>query len=104
MERHSARAGHGRRRNPFLRHQPPQGPDREPGHGQARRNGEGDGFPPALWFEEGLPDADGRGAAGLPTGLAGRVERLFDVIKDPKTGEAYTSAKIARMSLEDLTE
>ena len=62
------------------------------------------GFPPALWFEEELSGADGRGAAGTPEGLAGRVERLFDAIKDPKTGETYTSSKIARMSLGDLTE
>ena len=44
-------------------------------------------FPPTLWFEEELTGADGRGAAGTPTGLAGRVERLFDVIKVPKTGK-----------------
>jgi hypothetical protein len=62
------------------------------------------GFPPTLWFEEELPGTDGRGAAGIPTGLAGRVERLFDVIKDPKTGEAYTNVKAARMSLGDLRE
>jgi len=53
------------------------------------------GFPPTLWFEEEPSGADGRGAAGTPEGLAGRVERLFDAIKDPKTGEAYTSAKVA---------
>jgi transcriptional regulator with XRE-family HTH domain len=41
---------------------------------------------------------------GRPDGLSGRVGRLFDVIKDPKTGEAYTSAKVARMSLGDLSE
>jgi hypothetical protein len=62
------------------------------------------GFPPALWFEEELSGADVRGVARVPEGLAGRVERLFDVIEDPKTGETYTSASIARMSLGDLTE
>ena len=62
------------------------------------------GFPPALWFEEELTGADGRGAAGTRERLAGRVERLFDAIKDPKTGETYTPSKIARMSLGDLTE
>ena len=62
------------------------------------------GFPPALWFEEELTGADRRGAAGAPEGLAVRVERLFDAIKDPKTGETYTPSKIARMSLGDLTE
>ena len=62
------------------------------------------GFSPALWFEEELTDADGRGTVGPPAGLAGRVERLFGVIKNPKTGETYTSSKIARMSLGDLSE
>jgi len=62
------------------------------------------GFPPALWFEEGLSGADGRGAAGRPEGLAGRIGRLFDAIEDPKTGETYTNSKIARMSLGDLSE
>jgi transcriptional regulator with XRE-family HTH domain len=61
------------------------------------------GFPPALWFEEELTGADG-GAAGTRERLAGRVERLFDAIKDPKTGETYSNSKIARMSLGDLTE
>ena len=40
------------------------------------------GFTPALWFEEELTGADRRGAAGTREGLAGRVERLFDVIED----------------------
>ena len=62
------------------------------------------GFTPALWFEEEPTGAEGRGAAGTREGLAGRVERLFDAIKDPKTGETYSNSKIARMSLGDLTE
>jgi transcriptional regulator with XRE-family HTH domain len=62
------------------------------------------GFPPALWFKEELSGADVRGVAGVPDGLAGRVECLFDVIEDPKTGETYTNAKVARMSLGDLTK
>ena len=41
---------------------------------------------------------------GRPEGLAARVERLFDVIEDPRTGETYTSSGIARMRLGDLTE
>lgn len=45
-----------------------------------------------------------REAAGTREGLAVRVERLFDAIKDPKTGQTYTPSKIARMSLGDLTE
>jgi hypothetical protein len=63
------------------------------------------GFSAALWFEEELTaGAEGRGAVVGPERLAGRVERLFDVINDPKTGEEYTSSEIARMNLGDLGE
>lgn len=62
------------------------------------------GFAPELWFEEGLAD-------GIPTssdeearGIAGRVEHLFDITKNPATGEPYTNAEVARMTLGDLSE
>ena len=83
----SSSSGPRGRHHPLLRHQPAQGQDRKPGHGQARGDRQGDGLPPALWFEEELTGADRRGAAGTRERLAGRVERLFDAIKDPKTGE-----------------
>jgi len=60
------------------------------------------GFPNAL--VRGGAIRRGRGAAGRPEGLAGRVGRLFDAIEDPKTEETYTSSGIVRMSLGDLTE
>ena len=62
------------------------------------------GFSPCSLVRGGADRRRWKGSAGPPAGLAGRVERLFDVIKDPKTGEAYTNSKIARMSLGDLTE
>ena len=37
-------------------------------------------------------------------GLAGRVEHLFEVIKNPSTGEPYTNADVARATLGDLSE
>jgi transcriptional regulator with XRE-family HTH domain len=61
------------------------------------------GFPPEAWFEEGVgrepdrPGDDGRG-------IAGRVEHLFDAVRNPKTGERYTNAEVARMTLGDLSE
>jgi hypothetical protein len=58
------------------------------------------GFSPALWFEEELTGADGRGAAGRPEELAGRVGRLLDVVNDPMTGETYTNSGIARRAWE----
>ena len=35
---------------------------------------------------------------------SGLLRLLFDAIRDPKRGEAYTGSKVARMSLGDLTE
>jgi transcriptional regulator with XRE-family HTH domain len=60
------------------------------------------GFPPEAWFEEGVsgePVArnDGRG-------VAGRVEHLFDAVRNPTTGEPYTNAEAARMTLGVLSE
>ena len=62
------------------------------------------GFSPEAWFEE-------NGAAGIPAApayegrrIAGRVEHLFEVIKNPSTGEPYTNADVARATLGDLSE
>ena len=61
------------------------------------------GFPPEAWFEEGTgrapdgPSDDGRG-------IAGRVEHLFDAVRNPNTGDPYTNADVARMTLGDLSE
>lgn len=61
------------------------------------------GFPPEAWFEEGVgrepdrPENEGRG-------IVGKVEHLFDAIRNPKTGEPYTNAEVARMTLGDLSE
>jgi transcriptional regulator with XRE-family HTH domain len=61
------------------------------------------GFPPALWFED-VPTGDARDA--LPEGgdLARRVGHLFEVVRHPRTGEPYTNAEVARMSVGGLTE
>ena len=63
------------------------------------------GFSPELWFEDGYDQP------GLmlpePTeekrDIAGRVNHLFEVIRNQKTGEPYTNAEVARMSLGGLT-
>ena len=46
------------------------------------------GFPPEEWFEEGVgrgPDIPGDKGRGI----AGRVEHLFEVFRNPKTGKPY---------------
>jgi hypothetical protein len=62
------------------------------------------GFAPEVWFEDGLGDVRSHGQAEASRGLAGRVEHLFQVVRNPKTGEPYTNAEVARMTLGDLSQ
>jgi transcriptional regulator with XRE-family HTH domain len=64
------------------------------------------GFPPELWFEQthDLEATVHVEEADNSRTLAGRVNYLFEVIRDGQTGKAYTNADIARMSVGDLTE
>ncbi len=61
------------------------------------------GFAPALWFEEGF-DHNPSGPSDDSRGIAGRIQYLFDAIRNPSTGEPYTSAEVARRTLGDLSE
>src|SRR5215208_2257258 len=62
------------------------------------------GFPPEVRFEDGLGEGLSIRQAQESRGLAGRLEHLFEVVRNPKTGEPYTNAEVARMSLGDLSE
>jgi transcriptional regulator with XRE-family HTH domain len=62
------------------------------------------GFPPEVWFDEGLGEGRSMAQAEKSRGLSGRLEHLFEVVRNPKTGEPYTSAEVARMTLGDLSE
>jgi transcriptional regulator with XRE-family HTH domain len=62
------------------------------------------GFPPEVWFEDGLGEGRSIGQTEDSRGLAGRLEHLFEVVRNPKTGEPYTNAEVARMTLGDLSE
>jgi transcriptional regulator with XRE-family HTH domain len=62
------------------------------------------GFAPEVWFEEHLGEGRSIGQAEVSYGLAGRLEHLFEVVRNPKTGEPYTNAEVARMTLGDLSE
>jgi transcriptional regulator with XRE-family HTH domain len=62
------------------------------------------GFPPEVWFEDGLGEGRSIGQAEQPRGVAGRLEHLFEVVRNPKTEEPYTNAEVARMTLGDLSE
>jgi transcriptional regulator with XRE-family HTH domain len=60
-------------------------------------------FPPEAWFDERIGDRT-RPASIEGTSTAGRVQRLFETIGHPKSGEPYTDARVARMSAGVLTE
>jgi transcriptional regulator with XRE-family HTH domain len=62
------------------------------------------GFPPEVWFEDGLGEGRTIEQAEESRGLSGRLEHLFEVVTNPKTGEPYTNAEVARMTLGDLSE
>ena len=61
------------------------------------------GFPPEAWFED-VPGDVVSVAPAEGQDLAGRVGHLFDTIVHPGTGEPYTNAEVARMSVGALTE
>jgi transcriptional regulator with XRE-family HTH domain len=62
------------------------------------------GFAPEVWFEDSLGEGRSVGQAEESRGVAGRLEHLFEVVRNPKTGEPYTNAEIARMTLGDLSK
>jgi transcriptional regulator with XRE-family HTH domain len=75
-----------------------------PGYEKMKALAKAMGFAPEVWFEDGLGDVRSLGQAEASRGLAGRVEHLFEVVRNPKTGEPYTNAEVARMTLGDLSE
>lgn len=76
-----------------------------PGFDKLRAIAKAMGFPPELWFEEagGILHA---APVEQPTGkkIADRLNHLFEVIKNERTGEPYANADVARTSLGELTE
>src|ERR671921_83892 len=62
------------------------------------------GFPPEVWFDEGLGEGRSIGQIEQSRSVAGRLEHLFEVVKNPKTAEPYTNGEVARMTLGDLSE
>jgi transcriptional regulator with XRE-family HTH domain len=75
-----------------------------PGYEKMRAIAKAMEFPPELWFEEHLGSEGGSPAQPEGRGIPARVEHLFEVVKNPKTGESYTNAEVARMSAGEITE
>jgi transcriptional regulator with XRE-family HTH domain len=62
------------------------------------------GFAAEVWFEDSLGEERSIGRAEVSRSVGGRLEHLFEVVRNPKTGEPYTNAEVARMTLGDLSE
>jgi transcriptional regulator with XRE-family HTH domain len=75
-----------------------------PGYEKLRAIAKAMSFPPEVWFEDGLGEGRSVAQAEGSRGVAGRLEHLFEVVKNPRTGERYSSAEVARMTLGDLSE
>ena len=73
-----------------------------PGYEKLRAIAKAMGFAPQVWFEDGLSKERSIGQAEQSRGVPGRLEHLFEVVRNPKTGEPYTNAEVARMTLSDL--
>jgi transcriptional regulator with XRE-family HTH domain len=77
-----------------------------PGFDKLRAIAKAMGFSPELWFEE-AGEIGYAARIEQPTkkrNIAARLSHLFEVIKNERTGEPYTNADVARLSLGDLTE
>ena len=75
-----------------------------PGYEKMRAIAKAMGFAPEVWFEDGLSKERSIGQAEEMSGVAARLENLFEVVMSPKSGEPYTNAEVARMTLGDLSE
>src|SRR5215216_5939026 len=75
-----------------------------PGYEKMRAIAKAMGFAPQVWFEDGLGEGRSIGQTEDSRGVAGRLEHVFEVVRNPKTGEPYTNAEVARMTLGDLSE
>ena len=75
-----------------------------PGFEKLRAISKAMGFPPELWFEEGIGEGTPVEPPKGSRDIAERVEHLFWVVKNQRTGQPYTNAEVARLSAGDLTE
>jgi transcriptional regulator with XRE-family HTH domain len=75
-----------------------------PGYEKMRALAKAMGFAPEVWFEERLGEGRSVGEAEESRDIATRLVHVFEVVRNPKTGEPYTNAEVARMTLGDLSE
>jgi transcriptional regulator with XRE-family HTH domain len=75
-----------------------------PGYEKMRAIAKAMGFAPEVWFEEHLGEERSIAQAEESRGVAARLEHLFEIVSNPKTGEPYSNSEVARMTLGDLSE
>jgi len=75
-----------------------------PGYEKLKAIAKAMSFPPEVWFDERLGEGRSMEQAEESRGVAGRLEHLFDVVRNPSTGAPYTNGEVARMTLGDLSE
>jgi len=75
-----------------------------PGYAKLAAMAKAMGFPVEVWFEDGLGEGRSVDQAEGSHGVAGRLEHLFEVVRNPKTAKPYTNGEVARMTLGDLSE
>jgi transcriptional regulator with XRE-family HTH domain len=77
-----------------------------PGFDKLRAIAKAMNFPPELWFAEAdrVRSATRVEQPKRKRAISDRLKHLFEAIKNERTGEPYTSAEVARMTLGDLTE
>jgi transcriptional regulator with XRE-family HTH domain len=75
-----------------------------PGYAKLAAMAKAMGFAPEVWFEEGLGEGRSIGQTEVSYSVAARLEHLFEVVRNPKTGEPYTNGQVARMALGELSE
>jgi transcriptional regulator with XRE-family HTH domain len=75
-----------------------------PGYEKMRALAKAMGFAPEAWFEENVGGSTPSGLADESRGVSGRLEHLFETVRNPKSGEPYTNAEVARMTFGDLSE
>jgi transcriptional regulator with XRE-family HTH domain len=61
-----------------------------PGYEKMRAIAKAMGFAPEVWFEEDLGPGGEVPAELRADGVAGKLEHLFETIRNPKTGEPYS--------------
>src|SRR5918994_572437 len=60
-----------------------------PGYEKMRAIAKAMGFAPEVWFEESLGEGLSIGQDEASRGVAAGLEHLFEVVRNPKTGESY---------------